>query len=107
MCSIAGAGVGATPRRRSSNCEQRDKCPNSTSKHNFLRLLGFAAQRIPSSKGEQLRTPGSTKRYTHSALMPPPPLPKALVEQTPKEYTSLSPHCRALTHAFKYTHSAG
>ena len=29
-CSIAGAGLGGTPRGRSSTCEQRDHCPTLT-----------------------------------------------------------------------------
>ena len=43
--------------------------PLSPSENNFPRLLGLATQRIPSSKGEQVCTPGRTSRQTHSAFM--------------------------------------
>ena len=35
MCSMAGAGVGGTPRGRSSTCEQRDKRPTLTYQNKF------------------------------------------------------------------------
>ena len=35
----------------------------------FPQLLGLGTRSIPSSKGEQVRTLGSTNRHTHSALM--------------------------------------
>ena len=58
--------------------------PLSSSKDSFPRLLGLAARRIPSSKANEVRTPGSTNRYTHSAFMAtPPPLQHLLPSTLP------------------------
>ena len=40
-------------------------------------LLGLATRRIPSPKGEQVSTPGSTNLHAHSALMATPPPPRS------------------------------
>ena len=78
----AGAG---TPLGRSSTCEQRDNFPPSPTKFNFLWLIdarplhprpnGWTPNlpihmgRNPSSKGKQIRTPGSSNEHRHSACM--------------------------------------
>ena len=45
-------------------------------KSNFPWGLGLATQGIPSSKGEQVCTPGRTNRHIHAALTAPPPPPR-------------------------------
>ena len=59
--SVAGAGVGGTPRGRSSLCEHRGSGPTLTSQKCLSPAVWV---RIP---------PGSMNEHTHSALTPPPP----------------------------------
>ena len=81
--SIAGAGVGGTPRGTSSACEQRDKGP--TLMYQYLSPVARDTHCTPPlpPKSKPLRAPGSTNRHTHSALMaspPPPPTHTRLCE---------------------------
>ena len=101
----AGAGVGGTPRGRSSTHELLDNCPALTQYKNFSGHLVTAnrlptsrslfehpllnpqrsgwttnppihARRIASSKGTHVRTPGSTNRHTPLACGAHPPPPR-------------------------------